>query len=464
MKFAAAILCISLTPLFADDQLGEHAQAAKAAEARHDYKTAIREYRALTKLVPDNPQLRTNLAIALYLNGDSVAALAECQTASRLSPDLFPPHLFAGLSWFRLGKPDQAAKKLARAIQINRSDPVAHLWLGYAEVAQSRYEPAIEQFKAALGIKPDDIDALYALGKAYLEMGRMETERLLAVAPDGGRAWQLAAEQCRMRGERSQALEFFRGAYERRPDLLEIQSAIRELGGAEISANRRPVAVTGEDEIFGKARGYESLARETFAQIGEVAPDSYRAHEVLADSLATARRSTEAIAEYRVVVRVKPDLPAIHQAIGKELLQEGHTAEAVREFEAELALQPQSATVHVDLARALLLFGNEVDAEKHLRSAIHLDRPPAAARKLLAKASLRRQDYRAAIPMLEEYIGSVPDDSSAHYLLARAYRAVNNTQGSDREMKAYQALSADAKNRTAARRAMEQYGEASRIE
>ena len=64
-------------------------------------------------------------------------------------------------------------------------------------------------------------------------MGRIETERLLAVARDGRRAWQLAAEQCQMRGERSQALEFFRGAYERRPDLTEIQSAIRELRGAE---------------------------------------------------------------------------------------------------------------------------------------------------------------------------------------------------------------------------------------
>ena len=75
MKFAVAILCISLTALFADEQqLGEHARAAKAAEARHDYKTAIREYRALTKLVPDNPQLRTNLAIALYLDGDSAGA------------------------------------------------------------------------------------------------------------------------------------------------------------------------------------------------------------------------------------------------------------------------------------------------------------------------------------------------------------------------------------------------------
>jgi hypothetical protein len=131
-------------------------------------------------------------------------------------------------------------------------------------------------------------------------MGRIETERLLAVARDGRRAWQLAAEQCQMRGERSQALEFFRGAYERRPDLTEIQSAIRELGGAEVSVNRRSVVVAGEDEIFQKARGYESLARETFARVGDVSPDSYRAHEVLADSLAVARRRTEAIAEYRV--------------------------------------------------------------------------------------------------------------------------------------------------------------------
>ena len=166
-----------------------------------------------------------------------------------------------------------------------------------------------------------------------------------------------------MRGERSQALEFFHGAYERRPDLTEIQSAIRELGGAEVPVNRRSVVVAGEDEIFQKARGYESLARETFARVRDVSPDSYRAHEVLADSLAVARRRTEAIAEYRVVLRLKPDLPAIHQAIGRELLQEGHTAEAVREFEAELALQPQSATAHVDLAGALLLAGSDPDAK-----------------------------------------------------------------------------------------------------
>ena len=464
MKFAVAILCISFTPLFADEQPGEHAQAAKAAEARHDYKTAIREYRALVKLLPDNPQIRTNLGIALYLDGDSTGALTECQTASRLAPDLFPPHLFAGLASFRLGKPDQAAKELTRAIQLNRSDSGANLWLGYAEMARSRYEPAIEQFKATLATKPDDVDALYALGKAYLEMGRIESERLLAVAPDGGRAWQLAAEQCRLRGERAEALKFFHGAYERRPDLAEIQTALRELGGTEIPVSRKTTIIAGEDRIFQKARGYESLARETFARIGDVAPDSYRAHEVLADSLVAGRRSAAAVTEYRIVLRLKPDLPAIHQAIGRELLQDAHMAEAVREFEAELNLQPQSAAAHVDLARALLLSGNEADAEKHLLSAIHLDRPPAAARKLLAKASLRRQDYQAAIPMLEEYIRSVPDDSSAHYLLARAYRAANNKPGSDREMKAYQALSADAKNRTAARRAMEQYGEAGRIE
>src|SRR5256885_345354 len=207
MKFAVLIVCALFTPPLADDQLAAHAREAKAAEVRHDYKTAAAEYRALTRLVPDRPQIRTNLAIALYLDGDSAGALAECQAASGLASDLFPPHLFAGLAWFRLGKPDQAEIELARAIQINKSDAVPHLWLGYVHMAQSRYELAVDQLKQALTAQPDDIDALYTLGKAYLEMGRLGVENLLEVAPDGGRAWQLAAEQCRMRGDRSMALE-----------------------------------------------------------------------------------------------------------------------------------------------------------------------------------------------------------------------------------------------------------------
>ena len=231
MKFAVLIVCVSFAPLLADEQLASHAREAKAAEARHDYKKAISEYKILARLAPESPQIRTNLAIALYLDGDSAGALAECQAASGLAPDLFPPHLFAGLAWFRLGKPDQAEIELARAAKINKSDPVSHLWLGYVHMAQSRYEPAVNQFKQALAAQPDEIDALYTLGKAYLEMGRLGVEKLLKVAPDGGRAWQLAAEQCRMRGDRSKALELFRGAYQRRPDVAEIRAAIQDLNG-----------------------------------------------------------------------------------------------------------------------------------------------------------------------------------------------------------------------------------------
>ena len=177
---------------------------------------------------------------------------------------------------------------------------------------------------------------------------------------------------------------------------------------------------------------------------------------MIADSLAAGRRNTEAISEYLVVLDRKADLPGIHQAIGTQLLQEGHAADAAREFEAELKLQPKSATAHVNLARALLVVGNEAEADKHLSAAIHLDRPPADTLKLLAKASLRRQDNRQAITLLEQYTKSIPNDSSAHYLLARAYRAVDNERESDREMRKYQELSIDAKNRGAARQAIEQ--------
>jgi tetratricopeptide (TPR) repeat protein len=152
------------------------------------------------------------------------------------------------------------------------------------------------------------------------------------------------------------------------------------------------------------------------------------------------------------------------EIIGTQLLQDGHAADAAREFEAELILQPNSATVHVNLARALLLTGKETEAEKHLTAAIPLDRPPADALKLLAKVSLRRHHNREAITLLEQYTKSVPNDSSAHYLLARAYRSVENDRESEREMRKYQELSLDAKNRSAARQAIDRYGASNKIE
>jgi predicted Zn-dependent protease len=144
-------------------------------------------------------------------------------------------------------------------------------------------------------------------------------------------------------------------AYQRRPDIVEVRTAIQDLGGTLPALHEAPLSARIEDDLFRKIRESESLSREAFEHLSRLAPDSYRVHEVLADALVAEDRNQEAISEYRTVLKLKLDLPGIHEAIGNQFLHQGKATEAVPEFEAELKLQPESATAHVNLARALLV-------------------------------------------------------------------------------------------------------------
>lgn len=437
-----------------EQRLEKHARLAKTAEASQNFTVAAKEYEAMAALLPSSAQIRTNLGIDLYLDRQFERAADQLREATRLDANLFSAHLFTGLSLFRLSAPDAAERALLAAVRLNSRDLLAHLWLGYVHMAQQRYVDAGEQFRTVLAADPNHVDALYSLGQVQLELARIETEQLLKVAPDGGRVWQLAADQCRLRGDLRSALDLYRGAYARRPDIPEVRSALEDLQASfeTLQASRPPVP--GEDKSFALATEYGRLARQAFEQLGRVAPDSYRTHEAAADAFALAGRSAEAMAEYRAVLRAKPDLPGIHRAVGTLFLREGKAAEAARCFQAELALDPRSATANVDLARALLTLGQGAQAEHLLRQALLLDRPPASANKLLAKRYLERQDPSAAVPLFEKYVRLYPGDASAHFLLARAYRLSANSSASNREFALFRKLSLDAKSRRVAETAI----------
>ena len=87
-------------------------------------------------------------------------------------------------------------------------------------------------------------------------------------------------------------------------------------------------------------------SRAAFEHVLSIAPDSYRAHQIMADAFVLEQQEDKAIAEYRIVLNLKPDLPGIHEAIGSSLLRSGKSAEALTEFQAEfsssLALPPST--------------------------------------------------------------------------------------------------------------------------
>jgi tetratricopeptide (TPR) repeat protein len=347
-----------------------------------------------------------------------------------------------------LSNPDKAVPELQKATELSPADVIAHTWLGYAYVAQSQYATACKEFQTASELDPDNIDIWYALGQTYLEIGRGATVHLIAVAADGGRIWQLAAEQLLLKGDRNGALKNYQKAYERRPDLTELHGLIAEMGGSVVAVQKNLGSDTAqEDRFYSQAHDAEREAQAAFERVAQIAPDSYRAHQILANAAAAAERQDEAVKEYQVVLKQKPDLPGIHEAIGAAQLKRSKLEDALSEFEAELQIQPRSASAHTNVAQVLILMSRDDEARSHLETALGLDRPQLEIYRMLGKLALNRKDYRLAAESLNHYISLRNDDSTAYYLLSRAYRGLGDQKAMERAMDLFQRTSPDAKAR-----------------
>jgi tetratricopeptide (TPR) repeat protein len=437
----------------ASKQIATHAQAAQEAERRNDFPAAVHEYEYLTRQLPRSVEMQSNLGVALYFNHEWVRAIDVFRKASALKPNLLAPHLFSGLAWYQLAKPDEAVPELEKAVYLRPSDVIAHTWLGYAYVAQSRYEVAAKQFEAACQIAPDNIDAWYALGQSYLEMGKDATRELLVVAPDGGRAWELAGEQSQLQGDSKKALRDFQQASARRSDIPELHKLVADMGGTvTVASMPQQSRSSQEDTLYQQAHDAEQNARTAFEHVLQIDPNSYRAHEIMADALVAEQQSDKGIEEYRAVLNLKPDLPGIHEAIGNILVEGGKLAEALKEFQAEVQIQPRSATAHMNAGRVLLMMGDDDGAGKMLNEALKLDRPPLETYFLLGKLDVRRSDFPAAISALNHYLSTEKEASSAYYLLARAYRGVGDKEQMNQALQLYKKTSQDAGKRSLAQK------------
>ena len=457
-----AVLVASPQSYTSQESLAQHQRTAQEAEARGDFGAAVHAYRAMVRSLPNNPELESNLGVALYFDHELEEAESVFRQAIALKPDLYAPHLFLGLALFRLSEPDRAVVELEKAVALNDGDALAHTWLGYAYIAQSKQYLAIEQLKVAARLQPENVDVFYALGQCYLELGKQATRKLVDTSPDGGRTWQLAAEQAEAQANASKAASLYEGALQRRPDITSLRAKILELKGsvpekddaAELVTNAKRNA--SEDVLYEDVLSKEESAKAAFERVAQIDSNCYRAHQILADSDVAADRLDDAIVEYRKVLEQKPDLPGVHQAICNALSRTAQIQEAIRECEAEITVAPYSADAYVQAARVHLLVGEDARAETLLHKAVAFDRPPIAAYKFLGQVLLDEKQYAMAAKDLAKYLAVETKDSSGFYLLSRAYKSTGETQKMQEAISEYRKITASAKAKSEAQRTLDQ--------
>ena len=129
-----------------------------------DYERAIESFRASIAAHP-TADAHTYLGWSLSHLGKLEEAIAECQIAIRLDPDFGNPYNDIGVYLINLGRLDEAAPWLEKAIGAKRycCYQFAHFNLGRVLVEQGRIEEARRSFERALEHDPDYLPALQAL-------------------------------------------------------------------------------------------------------------------------------------------------------------------------------------------------------------------------------------------------------------------------------------------------------------
>jgi|SRR5271157_4860412 len=261
------------------------------------------------------------------------------------------------------------------AVSVCPGSAKAHYNLGLALASGGRFEEAIAEYQAALGIEPDLPEAHFSLGNAL--------SRLPFRLPD--------------------AIAEYRAALRIDPRYAQ---ALNNLGLALASSG-------GLQEAIAEYRA--ALAIE---------PDLPEAHDNLGLALASAGRFEEAIAEYQAALRIRPDYAEAHGNLGLALANSGGRIEgAIAEYQAALRIDPGLAAAHFNLGNALSrLPGRMPDAMAEYRAALRIEPRYAKAHNNLGLALASGGRFEEAIAEFEAALEIDPNLALAHFNLGNALR------------------------------------------
>jgi TolB-like protein len=136
-----------------------------------------------------NPSAHIQLGWLYGMTKQYDKAIAECERAITIAPNLANGHIWMSMVLTYAGKHDEALQYAEQGLRLDPFPPVHHLrQMGTAYSRVGRYEEAITALKKALNRAPDDVLTHLSLASTYSRAGRMdeaqaEAEEILKINP-----------------------------------------------------------------------------------------------------------------------------------------------------------------------------------------------------------------------------------------------------------------------------------------
>jgi predicted Zn-dependent protease len=356
----------------------------------------------------------------------------------------------AAMEASRFGEAEAIYQRLTARVP---TDAVAHMQLGMARAMGGRTGEAIAPLQEALRLRPDLLPAKLFLGISYLELGRPKD----AVAP------------------LRQVVQADKDNANARQALAEALLSLDQFAEASVQLRALATAQPESPQVWAAlGRSYEGVARDAFAKLQGLDPDSPYVWLLAADVMTVEEKYAGAFSLVKKAQAALPTLPGVHHTLARLYGASGHADWAAVEQKKAEADKPACATVPVACAylsadyedvltrtatatqpaplywrakAANDLAGNAFDRLEKLPPSVELyvvragiardqNQPLEAAAQLrealkltpgdpglereLAGALYAARDFEAALPLLEKLHTMVPDAPDLQVALGEA--------------------------------------------
>lgn len=251
--------------------------------------------------------------------------------AAELAPDLSHSHRALAISYYALGRYEEAEREAKKAIDMNPSDAEAYFVLWKA----TGNDPDSEYIEKALDLNPNLLMAHNDLGVTYLASGNygkavFHLRRTVGLNPDSALAHN------------------------------NLGHALAEMGKTEDGIKEYKKSI-------------------------EIDPYNDLAHSNLATALVDKGEIGSAIREYKKAVEINPNSALYHYNLGTALLLGGKIKEGIKELKMTVELNPHFGEAYTNLGRALLEVGKTDEALEAFKKAIDINPDDVLARRNIVR-------------------------------------------------------------------------------
>jgi tetratricopeptide (TPR) repeat protein len=405
-------------------------------------------------------------------------ALAEYKKALSSDPQQDGLHTLMGQTHLAAHEFDEAETEFQTALKNAPRDELAWIGLANLRLATNQAKGAIECLAKVWQISPEflvlqrdfpSVEISRESAKAALSAIESEPDgagkRYLVAALSGAEfkalhddfsAWKKTAaaggheDPCEAR-RYSRCIKSLearaRLTVPERLRLAKAQYAMQQYEPAARSFEQIPDnAKDSAEASYWLERSYQALGADAFARVEESFPDSWRTHQLRAESAALRGNVDDAVKEYRTALALHSNEPELYASLGELYLEHHNYSAATSELEKALALDESNAHTLYLLGRVYVETKDNEKAVPYLERALRFQPDLAEANSLLGTAYLRLGRVADSIPRLAK---AAPSDhyGNVHYQLYVAYRKLGKAELAQKELVLSQDLRRNALER-----------------